>query len=144
MTTYTAAQAVEMLTSAGHDEADVLAVIDGLIDAGIEGPYDEATEEQMFTEGDMSVLARRWWRGVLLDEITIAALGLGSHRPRHDAVSLLEVAAGRYRACVADSQQAREDLADAVRQAVAGGMSEVRAARIAGVGRMTVRKWVGK
>ena len=134
MTTYTAAQAVEMLTSAGHDEADVLAVIDGLIDAGIEGPYDEATEEQMFTEGDMSVLARRWWRGVLLDEITIAAM----------SVSLLEVAAGRYRACVADSQQAREDLADAVRQAVAGGMSEVRAARIAGVGRMTVRKWVGK
>jgi len=124
MTTYTAAQAVEMLTSAGHDEADVLAVIDGLIDAGIEGPYDEATEEQI----------RRWWRGVLLDEITIAAM----------SVSLLEVAAGRYRACVADSQQAREDLADAVRQAVAGGMSEVRAARIAGVGRMTVRKWVGK
>lgn len=57
MTTYTAAQAVETLTAAGYAEADVLAVIDSLIDAGAEGDYDEDAETQMFTAGDMSVLA---------------------------------------------------------------------------------------
>lgn len=36
------------------------------------------------------------------------------------------------------------DLAAAVRAAVASGVSEVRAAQLAGVNRGTVRKWLGK
>lgn len=37
-----------------------------------------------------------------------------------------------------------EKLAAAVRDAVAAGMTEVDAARAAGVDRMTVRRWLGK
>lgn len=38
----------------------------------------------------------------------------------------------------------RDRLADTVRQAIAEGMTEVEAARLAGVSRMTVRAWLGK
>lgn len=38
----------------------------------------------------------------------------------------------------------RDQLADAVRAAVDSGVSEVEAARLAGVSRMTVRSWLGK
>lgn len=41
-------------------------------------------------------------------------------------------------------QESRDELRDAVQQAVAAGVTEVEAARLSGVTRMTVRKWVGK
>lgn len=40
--------------------------------------------------------------------------------------------------------RSRDDLADLVRMAVRHGMSEVEAARLSGVTRMTVRSWLGK
>lgn len=43
-----------------------------------------------------------------------------------------------------DTQQARDALAQAVRDAIADGMSEAEAARITGVTRMTIRAWIGK
>jgi hypothetical protein len=56
----------------------------------------------------------------------------------------LEVAAREHTAARAGRDTARDVLAQAVRDAVAGGMTEVEAAKISGVDRMTVRKWVGK
>jgi tellurite resistance protein len=53
----------------------------------------------------------------------------------------LEVAAARYRAAVQDRDEARDLLRAAVLAAIAGGMSEAEAARVAGVTRMTVRAW---
>lgn len=58
--------------------------------------------------------------------------------------TFLELAAIAYAGAVADLDRARDDLAAAVRGAVARGMSESQAARFAGVDRMTVRKWLGK
>ena len=40
--------------------------------------------------------------------------------------------------------RSRDDLADLVRLAVRNGVSEVEAARLSGVTRMTVRSWLGK
>ena len=39
---------------------------------------------------------------------------------------------------------AADQLRDAVRGAIAAGMTEVEAAKLAGVTRMTVRAWLGK
>lgn len=68
---------------------------------------------------------------------------------------MVEGTADQYRAAVAvwaDThaanrrrvKESRDELRDAVRQAVGAGMSEVEAARVAGVTRMTVRSWLGK
>lgn len=43
-----------------------------------------------------------------------------------------------------DETETRAALYAAIREAVEGGMSEVQAARIAGVDRMTVRRILGK
>lgn len=56
----------------------------------------------------------------------------------------LDRAAARYASAVAKQTLVRDELADQVREAIAGGMSEVEAARRAGVTRVTVRKWIGK
>ena len=56
------------------------------------------------------------------------------------AVAQLETARTAYRA----RQDARDQRADAVRVAVAAGITESEAARLAGVTRGTVRAWVGK
>jgi transposase len=54
----------------------------------------------------------------------------------------LAVAAGNYRVAQENLDTRREQLAQAVRDAVAGGMSQSEAARIVGVDRLTVRKWI--
>ena len=41
-------------------------------------------------------------------------------------------------------QESRDELRGAVREAVKHGMTEVEAAKLAGVTRMTVRAWLGK
>lgn len=46
--------------------------------------------------------------------------------------------------CVVALMQITAELQEAVREAVANGMSESEAARRAGVTRMTVRSWLGK
>ena len=56
----------------------------------------------------------------------------------------LERAARRYARAQPARNEARDRLAEAVRDAVAAGMTEVDAARVGGVDRMTVRKWLGK
>lgn len=50
----------------------------------------------------------------------------------------------RYRAAVERAEAERHKLAGLVGSAVAAGVSEVRAARAAGVTRQTVRAWLGK
>jgi transposase len=53
--------------------------------------------------------------------------------------------AARALAAVRELQeQATEQARAAVRAAVAAGVSEVEAARLVGVDRMTVRRWLGK
>jgi len=47
----------------------------------------------------------------------------------------------RQRAALADTT---EQLAEAVRAAIAAGMTEVDVAKLAQVDRMSVRRWVGK
>jgi len=54
----------------------------------------------------------------------------------------LAVAAGNYRVAQENLDTRREQLAQAVRDAVAGGMSQSEAARIVGVDRLTIRKWM--
>jgi transposase len=54
----------------------------------------------------------------------------------------LAVAAGNYRVAQENLDTRREQLAQAVRDAVAGGMSQSEAARIVGVDRLTIRKWI--
>lgn len=56
----------------------------------------------------------------------------------------LRKGAGRYAADKARLKRSRDDLADLVRLVVRHGMSEAEAARLTGVTRMTIRKWVGK
>jgi len=56
----------------------------------------------------------------------------------------LERLAAKRAARLATAEQATADLRQAVRDAVAAGMSESEAARTAGVTRPTVRKWLGK
>ncbi len=50
----------------------------------------------------------------------------------------------RYAKARSASEALRVELADVTRSAVAAGTSESEAARLAGVDRMTVRKWTGK
>lgn len=59
-------------------------------------------------------------------------------------MTALERAAERYAAATAERNKARDLLSDAVRAAVQDGMTEVEAARVAGVDRMTIRAWLGK
>jgi transposase len=54
----------------------------------------------------------------------------------------LAVAAGNYRVAQENLDTRREQLAQAVRDAVAEGMSQSEAARIVGVDRLTIRKWI--
>ncbi len=54
----------------------------------------------------------------------------------------LAVAAGKYRVAQQNLDTRRDQLAQAVRDAVAGGMSQSEAARIVGVDRLTIRKWM--
>ena len=54
----------------------------------------------------------------------------------------LAVAAGNYRVAQENLDTRREQLAQAVRDAVAEGMSQSEAARIVGVDRLTIRKWM--
>lgn len=56
----------------------------------------------------------------------------------------LTEAAADYLSALGELQDRRAELADAIRAAVAEGMSEVEAAERAGVSRMTVRAWLGK
>jgi len=51
----TATTAVQTLTDAGYDEADVLAAIDSLIDAGLDAEQDD-DNETLFSESDMAVI----------------------------------------------------------------------------------------
>lgn len=50
--------------------------------------------------------------------------------------------ARQYRAAQAHLDHERERLAQAVRDAIADGMSQSGAARIVGVDRLTIRKWM--
>ena len=59
-------------------------------------------------------------------------------------MSTLDTLGRRFARARAQRETAREALAEAVRAAVAGGMTEVEAARRAGVDRLTVRRWLGK
>ena len=63
-----------------------------------------------------------------------------------DAVTepMLSVIARRYAVAQGAAERERLILRSAVRDAVAQGMSEVRAAKLAGVSRPTVRAWLGK
>lgn len=54
----------------------------------------------------------------------------------------LAAAAGNYRVAQQNLDARREQLAQAVRDAVAEGMSQSEAARIVGVDRLTIRKWI--
>ena len=54
----------------------------------------------------------------------------------------LAKAAAAYRNAQDDLAAARDNLAQAVRDAVAEGMSQSEAARIVGVDRLTIRKWI--
>ena len=54
----------------------------------------------------------------------------------------LAVAAGNYRVAQENLDTRREQLAQAVRDAIADGMSQSEAARIVGVDRLTIRKWI--
>ena len=54
----------------------------------------------------------------------------------------LAKAAAAYRNAQDDLAAARDNLAAAVRDAVAEGMSQSEAARIVGVDRLTIRKWI--
>ena len=56
----------------------------------------------------------------------------------------LAVAAGNYRVAQENLDTRREQLAQAVRDAVAGGMSQSEAARISGLDRSYIGKLVGK
>ena len=55
----------------------------------------------------------------------------------------LAKAAIDYRVAQENLDARREQLAQAVRDAVAEGMSQSEAARIVGVDRLTIRKWIG-
>lgn len=99
-------------------------------------PHDHATPEEALECDHFA----RWYAGhpVVAVEMTTDGMALGVIE------SDLVVAAKAYAAAVTSRDGARDALADAVRQAVASGMPETQAAHIAGVNRMTVRKWLGK
>jgi len=59
-------------------------------------------------------------------------------------VSRLEAAGKRWNAARKKERELAAELYEAIREAVAGGMSEAEAARVAGVDRMTVRRALGK
>lgn len=54
----------------------------------------------------------------------------------------LTKAAAEYRFYQGQLTAARDNLAAAVRDAIADGMSQSEAARIVGVDRLTIRKWI--
>ena len=54
----------------------------------------------------------------------------------------LAKAAAEYRHYQGQLAAARTELAQAVRDAIAEGMSQSEAARIVGVDRLTIRKWI--
>lgn len=56
----------------------------------------------------------------------------------------LDASATLYQFSRKETSLRRERLKASVRAAVAEGMSEVQAAKVAGVTRMTVRSWLGK
>ena len=57
---------------------------------------------------------------------------------------MLAVAAIKYRRAQDDLDASRDLLAQAVRDAIADGMSQSEAARIVGVDRLTIRKWLSE
>jgi DNA invertase Pin-like site-specific DNA recombinase len=59
-------------------------------------------------------------------------------------MSRLEAAGKRWNAAREKERALAVELYEAIREAVAGGMTEVEAARVAGVDRMTVRRALGK
>lgn len=61
-----------------------------------------------------------------------------------EAARHLEWVAGVRRERLDEAAHWTEMTREAVRKATAGGMSESEAARLSGVTRMTIRKWVGK
>ena len=61
-----------------------------------------------------------------------------------DARAELVRAARRATRARASRDKSMAELGEAVRAAVADGMTEVEAAYVAGVTRMTVRAWLGK
>lgn len=65
-------------------------------------------------------------------------------RGAEDAARHLEWVAGVRREKLDETAHWTEMTREAVREAVADGMSESEAARLSGVTRMTIRKWVGK
>ena len=60
-----------------------------------------------------------------------------------NASETLRERARQYRAAQAHLDHERERLAQSARDAIAGGMSQSEAARIVGVDRLTIRKWLG-
>lgn len=54
----------------------------------------------------------------------------------------LAAAATAYRTAQDDLTAARDNLAAAVRDEIADGMSQSEASRIVGVDRLTIRKWI--
>jgi DNA invertase Pin-like site-specific DNA recombinase len=59
-------------------------------------------------------------------------------------MSRLEAVGRRWNAARVKERALAAELYEAIREAVAGGMSEVEAAKVAGVDRMTVRRALGK
>jgi DNA invertase Pin-like site-specific DNA recombinase len=59
-------------------------------------------------------------------------------------VTRLEAVGKRWNAAREKERALAAELYEAIREAVKGGMTEVEAARIAGVDRMTVRRALGK
>ena len=55
-TTITTAQAITTLTAAGHDEADILAAIDSLINASSSDELTYDGDELLLTAGDIEVI----------------------------------------------------------------------------------------
>jgi len=79
-------------------------------------------------------MARRSQRNGLLGRIPPVEAGWLEMTP-------LEACAEEYRDARERHREARDTLRAAVREALTQGMTEVEAARIAGVTRMTIRSW---
>lgn len=60
------------------------------------------------------------------------------------AAERLAAAGVEYEVLTRVAERARLELTEAIRAAIAGGMTEVEAARVAGVSRPTIRKALGK
>jgi DNA-binding XRE family transcriptional regulator len=57
-------------------------------------------------------------------------------------VSVLKIATATYRQAQSDLVLARDQLAAAVNEAIDAGMSQSEVARVVGVDRLTIRKWI--